>query len=63
MKKLFLFIISTLYIFAISTLSVAATAGQEMPVADEKALYAVIIAILCATIGVMIYVISTYFKK
>jgi uncharacterized membrane protein len=46
-----------------SALSVAATSGQEAPVMDERAVYAGIIALLCVTIGVIIYVISTYFKK
>lgn len=63
MKRIFLFIISTLYIFAVSALSVAATSGQEPPVMNDRALYAGIIVLLCATIGVVIYVISTYFKK
>ncbi len=46
-----------------SALSVMATSGQEVPAADNTALYAGIIVLLCATIGVVIYVVSTYFKK
>ena len=63
MKRIFLLIISALCILMSSALSVAATSGQEVPVMDERAVYAGIIALLCVTIGVIIYVISTYFKK
>ena len=63
MKRFFVFIISTLYIFSVLTLSVAATSGQAAPAVDSKAVYAGIIVLLCATVGIIIYVISTYFKK
>ena len=63
MKRIFLLIISALCILMSSAISVAATSGQEAPVMDERAVYAGMIALLCVTIGVIIYVISTYFKK
>ena len=63
MKRFFLFLISTLYILQISAFSAMATSGQELMQDNASAFYAGIIAILCATIGIVIYVISTYFKK
>ena len=63
MKRIFLLIISALYILQVTAVSVSATSFGELTQDNSAALYAGIIAILCATIGIMVYVITTYFKK
>jgi hypothetical protein len=63
MKRIFLLIISALYILQVTAVSVSATYFGELTQDNSAAIYAGIISILCATIGIMVYVITTYFKK
>lgn len=62
MKKRFLFVILTLYLLLNSALPVSAASVQDSA-PDPVVMYGGIIAILCATVGVAIYVIYTYLKK
>lgn len=63
MKNRILFIILTLYLLLSAAPCAFATAGGEAAVPDPTVMYAGIIALLCATVGVIFYVIYTYFKK
>jgi len=63
MKKRFLFIILTLYLLLNSAPPAFATAGGEPAMPGPTVMYAGIIALLCATVGIIIYVIHTYLRK
>jgi hypothetical protein len=62
MKKLVLFIITALFLLSCMATSAFALSGQEIlesPITD----YAGIIGLVCATVGVIAYVVYTYLKK